>query len=32
MESEPGGYFTNMAEYFNMGMLETSQGSGKGQT
>ena len=32
MESEPVRYFTNMAEYLNMGMLETNQGSGKGQT
>ena len=32
MESEPVGYFTNMAEYYNMGILVTNQGSGKGQT
>ena len=32
MESEPVVYFTNMAQYLNTGMLETNQGSGKGET
>ena len=32
MESEQAVYFTNMAQYLNMGMLETNQGSGKGET
>ena len=32
MESEQAVYFTNMAQFLNTGMLETNQGSGKGET
>ena len=32
MESEQAVYFTNTAQFLNTGMLETNQGSGKGET
>ena len=32
MESEQAVYFTNMGQFLNTGMLETNQGSGKGET